>query len=339
MTIRRRALRLAAGLAAALLLISGCSGGTASKGAKKVRFTEVIHSVFYAPQYIAQAKGYFSDEGIELDFSTAQGSDKGTAAVLAGTADIALVGPETTVFVYNQDTQNKVKMFAQITSTDGSFLLARKADPQFKWSSLKGKSVIGWRVGSMPQLAAAAVLQQQGLAKGDVDYISNLAAPAMAGAFQSGQADFIQVLEPVASQLEQAGVAHVVASIGETYGPLPYTGYIASDMYIAQNPDVIQSYTNAIYRAMRYLETGDPAVIAKEIAPLFEGLDPSLIESSIRRYKAINGWKKTPVMVPAEFDKLQELMVQGGVLDAAKKAPFEKITINTFAETAVRDIR
>lgn len=321
------------------LLLTGCSrsGSTPGKTVHKVRFTEVIHSIFYAPQYVAQAKGFFKEAGIDLAFSTAQGSDRGTAALLAGTADIALVGPETTVFVHNQDTPNKVKIFAQMTATDGSFLVARRPNPDFKWADVKGKSIIGWRPGSMPQLVAAAVLKQNGV--DTVDYISNLSAPAMAGAFQSGQGEYLQVFEPIVSQLEQAGAGHMVASVGKAYGDVPYTGYVATDEYIKQHPDVVQAYTNAIYRATRYLLDTDPEVVAKEVAPFFEGTDPALLASSIRRYKEMGGWKATPVMNPADFEKLQALMVEGGVLEASKKATFNAIATNQFAERAVAEIK
>ncbi|WP_367755951.1 ABC transporter substrate-binding protein [Ammoniphilus sp. 3BR4] len=53
-----------------------------------VRFSEVIRSIFYAPQYVAMEKGFFEEEGLKVDMVTSQGSDKGAAALLAGTADI-----------------------------------------------------------------------------------------------------------------------------------------------------------------------------------------------------------------------------------------------------------
>jgi NitT/TauT family transport system substrate-binding protein len=332
------------GLLAAVLL-SGCgkgapAGNEPAQALTKVRFTEVIHSIFYAPQYVAQAKGYFQAEGIDLDFSTAQGSDKGTAALLAGTADVALVGPETTVFVYNQESPVKVKLFAQMTATDGSFLLARQPGPSFNWADLKGKSVIGWRVGSMPQMFASAAITKAGLdPKQDVDYISNLAAPAMAGAFQSGQGQYLQAYEPLAGQLEQQGEGVVVASLGQAVGNIPVTGYVATDRYIAEHPDVVQRYTNAIYRARLYLEKTDPATIAIEVAPYFEGTDVKLLAASIKRYKEIGAWKATPVMEPQDFDQLQSLMIAGGVLEPSKRAPFAKIAVNTFAEKAVQEIK
>lgn len=342
MIVHKRALaRLAVFAMAGAMLLSACSGSKgANSGAKqKVRFTEVIHSVFYAPQYVAQAKGYFEAEGIELDFSTAQGSDKGVAALLAGTADIALVGPETTVFVHNQDTPNKVKIFAQMTDKDGSFLVAKAGTTGFQWSDLKGKSVIGWRQGSMPQLVAEAVLKQKGLASGDLNYVTNIAAPAMVGAFVSDQGDYVQVFEPLVSQLEREGKGVQVAYLGDVYGKLPYTGYVATEKYLQEHADLVQRYTNAVWRATLYLLKADPEVVGNEIGKYFEGTDPKLLASSIKRYREAGAWRPTPVMTPAEFDKMQDLMIAGGVLEAGKRAPFEAIGVNTFAEKAFKEIK
>jgi len=335
---RLRLVRLLAALLVATVL-AGCGRGTTQPNDKvTVRFTEVIHSIFYAPQYVAQAKGFFEEEGLEVVASTAQGSDRGVAALLAGTADIAMVGPETTVFVYNQDSPVKVKLFAQLTARDGSFLLAReKPEGEFAWTDVKGKSIIGWRPGSMPQLVAEAILRRHGLDPDNgLEYIDNLAATAMVGAFLSGQGDYIQVFEPSVSQLVQEGHAYLVSYLGADYGPMPYTGFVATDRFIAENPDVIQRYTNAIYRAIRYVYETDPKVVAEEVAQFFEGTDVDLLAASIQRYRDEGGWVQTPVMNPADYDALQDLMIEGGVLEPHQRAPFDAIATNQFAQEAVR---
>lgn len=341
-----RSIRRAFGLLLSLLLLGACAGRGPQPGPGPdqqlvtVRFTEVIHSIFYAPQYVAQAKGFFEEEGIRLEFSTAQGSDRGVAALLAGTADIALVGPETTVFIWGQEGPVKVKMFAQMTTTDGSFLVARPGNEPFDWEQVRGKTVIGWRVGSMPQMAAARILRSHGLdPESDVNYVSNLSATAIAGAFVSGQGDYLQVFEPTASQLEQEGQGRVVASVGQELGSIPFTGYVATDAYIRENPDIVQRYTNAVYRATLYLHSTDLDIVAQEIAPYFEGTPTDLIAASLRRYLEQNTWKTTPVMEPADFEALQDLMIEGEVLNPAQRAPFEAITTNEFAERAVQTIQ
>lgn len=282
-----------------------------------VRYSEVIRSIFYAPHYIAMEKGFFEEEGIILDMNTAQGSDKGAAALLAGTADISLVGPETAIYIYNQEGDEKIKIFHQLTMKDGSFLLSRAKMDAFEWSALSGKKVIGWRPGSAPQMVMNSTLIQEGVS--DAEVVTNVAAPAMAGAFTSGQGDFIQLYEPVASTLEKEGVAHFVASMGEAFGEFPETSYVATGSFIAENPEVIQRFVNAVAKGNEWLSAASDAEIAAALSPYFEGTSDDLIISSINRYKAQDTWPANPELTPEAFEKLQSVLIENGVLKEAEK--------------------
>lgn len=131
-------------LALTLLLCAACGQ---KEELRQVTINEVTRSVFYAPLYVAASKGYFAAEGMEVEIVTGGGSDKSMTALLAGEADVALMGPETGVYVVNQGQENHPVIVAQLTKRDGSFLLGRAADPDFDWEKLRGKSVIGGRPG------------------------------------------------------------------------------------------------------------------------------------------------------------------------------------------------
>lgn len=307
----------------------------------KVRFSEVIHSVFYAPQYVAEAKGFFKDEGIELDTSTAQGSDKGMAAILAGTADIALVGPETNIFLFNQEGgAGKVKIFTQLTAADGSFMLSRQPVQNFQWSQLKGKTIIGWRPGSMPEMVLEYLLRKNGLKPGtDVTVITNIASPAMAGAFTSGQGDYITLYEPTVAQLEKAKQGYSFMSLGEAAGPFPETVYLASSQYIKDHSDLIQRYTNAIYKAQLWMQKASDADVAQALQGAFKETDIADLTTAVGRYRKANVWRPTPVPNPADIERLQDIMVDGGVLTAQKRVKYADIIDDSFAKKAMDTIK
>ena len=92
----KKTISIIAATAAAVGLISGCASSSSadSKELTKVRLNEVVHSVFYAPQYVAMANGYFEEEGLEIELSVGQGADKSMTALLSDSADIALLGTE-----------------------------------------------------------------------------------------------------------------------------------------------------------------------------------------------------------------------------------------------------
>lgn len=113
----------------------------------KVTLNEVAHSIFYAPQYVAIEEGYFVEEGIRLELVTGFGADKVMAAVLSGDADIGFMGSESSIYAYQQGANDPVVNFAQLTQRAGNFVVAREEMPDFTWSDLKGRDVLGGRKG------------------------------------------------------------------------------------------------------------------------------------------------------------------------------------------------
>ena len=111
----------------------------------KVTLNEVAHSVFYAPQYVAIEKGYFTEEGLNLTLVTGFGADKTMTAVISGEADIGFMGAEASVYAYQEGATDPVVNFAQLTQRAGNFLVAREEMPDFKWEDLKGENVLGGR--------------------------------------------------------------------------------------------------------------------------------------------------------------------------------------------------
>jgi NitT/TauT family transport system substrate-binding protein len=307
-------------LISAMLLILTVACGKNSNNQKElvtVKFSEVIRSIFYAPHYVAISKGFFKEQGLNVDMNTAQGSDKGAAALIAGTADISLIGPETTIYIYNQKGDKTLKIFHQLTSKDGSFLLSREKIDSFKWSDLKGKTVIGWRPGSAPQMVLNSTLLKEKVP--DVTVITNIAAPAMAGAFTSGQGDFIQLFEPVASTLVKEGKAYYAASMGEAFGPFPETSYVATTDFIKSNPKVIQQFSNAVAQGADWLSTASEDDISAALMPFFEGTPKDLILQSVKRYKDLGVWSAKPELTTEQFEILQSVLIQNGVLKPEEK--------------------
>ena len=113
----------------------------------KVTLNEVAHSIFYAPQYVAIEKGYFADQGLDVELVTGFGADKVLTALISGEADIGFMGAEASIYAYQEGATDPAGNFAQLTQRAGNFLVAREEMPDFQWSDLKGKKVLGGRKG------------------------------------------------------------------------------------------------------------------------------------------------------------------------------------------------
>jgi len=313
------------------LSFSGCS----SDGLKKVRLAEVTHSIFYAPMYVAINEGYFKEEGIELELTNSGGADKVMTALVSGQVDIGFMGPEAAIYVYNEGREDYAVIFAQLTQTDGSFLVGRQPEPDFKWESLEGKTIIGGRKGGVPEMTLEYVLKKHGLIPGEnVEVLTNVQFDLMAGAFTGGKEDYVTLFEPVASAMEQEGKGYIVASVGEAAGEVPYTAYAATKSFIEKNRDLIQRFVNAIYKGQQYVATHSPEEIAKAIKPSFPDTSEEMLATVVKRYKDIKAYAETPVMKESALNRLQDIMELAGELD--KRVVFEELVNNEFAENAVK---
>ncbi len=241
-----------------LTTLIGCSNQTTptqvdeSIELQTISVAEVAHSIFYAPQYVAMEMGYFAEQGIEIDLWAAQGADKTMASLLSGEVQIGLMGPEASIYIYNQGSKDYAVNFAQLTKRDGSFLVGREQNNDFEISDLAGAEIIGGRKGGVPFMTLEYVVKSSGLvvgentAAGEANVRSDVQYDVMSGAFIGGEGDYVTLFEPLATQLELAGEGYIVASIGKESGEIPYTAYNALDSYIAENEDLIQRFTNAI---------------------------------------------------------------------------------------------
>ena len=277
---------------------------------------EVAHTIFYAPQYVAIEKGYFKDLGIDLDLTLASGADKVTAAVLAGDADIGFCGSEATIYVYNGGTDDYLKTFAQATQKDGTFLVSREKYKDFKLEDLKGKTIIGGRAAGMPEMTFEYALRQNGIdPTKDVNIDTSVAFAAMSGSFIGGNGDFVTLFEPNATQVEQQGYGHVVASVGKLGGVVPYTSYSAKTSYLKKNKKVIKNFTKAIQKGLDFVHNHSDKEVAEVILDQFPDTSLNDIESAVKRYREIEAWPKTTNFSKESFDHLQDIMIDAKALE------------------------
>lgn len=304
-------------------------------GNTKVVLNEVAHSIFYAPMYVAIEEGYFEQEGIDLELVCGFGADKVMTAVLSGEADIGFMGSESSIYTYNEGAKDYVVNFAQLTQRAGNFLVSREPLSDFKWETLKDTYVLGGRKGGMPQMVFEYILKENNIyPTEDLEINQNIDFGSTAAAFSEGQGDFTVEFEPHATALEKAGKGYVVASLGEDSGYVPYTAFSAKASYIEENPQIIQSFTNALQKGMDYVQSHTPEEIAKVIAPQFEETDLDTITTIVKRYYDQDTWKSDLIFEEESFDLLQDILDSAGEL--TKRAPYKDLVNTDFAKEAAK---
>ena len=295
-----------------------------NKKLQKIKVAEVAHTVFYAPWYVAIEKGFFEDEGLDVEVILTPGADKVTAAVLSKDVDIGFSGSEATIYVYNGGEKDYLKTFAQATQKDGSFIVSRKKIDNFKLEDLKGKTIIGGRAGGMPEMTLEWILKENNIApKKDVNIDTSVAFAAMGSSFIGGNGDFVSLFEPTALQIEKEGYGYVVASLGELGGVVPYTSFSARKSYIKNNKQTIEKFRKALQRGLDYVEKESNEQIAKDILKQFPDTSQNDLTKVIKRYKSINAWPKTTEFKEESWNHLQDIMIEAGQLET--KVPYNEL--------------
>ena len=300
----------------------------------KVTLNEVAHSIFYAPQYVAIEEGYFEEEGLDLTLVTGFGADKVLTALISGEADIGFMGAEASIYACQEGATDPAVNFAQLTQRAGNFLVAREEMPDFKWEDLKGKKVLGGRKGGMPEMVFEYILKKNGIdPQKDLTIDQSIDFGSTAAAFTGDDsAAYTVEFEPSATILEKEGAGHVVASLGEASGYVPYTSYSVKTSYMKENPEIIQKFTNALQKGMDYVQSHTPEEIAEVIAPQFKETDIDTITTIVKRYYDQDTWKENLIFKKDSFELLQDILEDAGEL--TDRTAYENLVHTEYAQKA-----
>ena len=330
-------------LAAAVILavtalpatVFAAKDGESKEELTKVTLNEVAHSIFYAPQYVAIEEGYFAEEGLDLTLVTGFGADKTMTAVISGEADIGFMGAEASIYAYQEGATDPVVNFTQLTQRAGNFLVAREEMPDFSWDDLRDTRVLGGRKGGMPEMVFEYILKNHNIdPASDLEIDQSIDFGSTAAAFTGDMsADFTVEFEPSATALEKEGKGYVVASLGVDSGYVPYTSYSAKTSFLNENPQIIQSFTNALQKGMDYVQSHSPEEIAQVISPQFPETDMDTLTTIVKRYYEQDTWKENLVFEKDSFELLQDILEGAGELE--KRVDYEQLVTTEFANAAI----
>lgn len=292
----------------------------------KVKVAEVTHSLFYTPMYVADALGFFEEEGLDVEIILTSGANNVAAAVMSGDVQIGFCGSEQSLYVYNEGAKDYLINFAGMTKRDGSFLVSREPIKDFKLSNISGE-VLGGRNGGMPAMTLNYTLFENKV--NSVSVNTNFDFAALSGAFIGGNGNFVTLFEPNALNLEKEGYGYVVASIGSLGGEVPYTTFNALKSYIENNSDVIEKFTKAIQKGLDYTHNHTNQELAHLMINYFPDTSLNDIETVIGRYRDIDSWYKTTYITKEGYEHMQDIVEYNGFLD--KRVDYNIVVNNKYS--------
>jgi len=299
---------------------------------RPLRVVVAFHSIFYAPLPVAIRGGHFAAEGLEVDPETPALAGGTVDALLSGGADVSLSGIMRSFELLDRGGARLVH-FAAVNDRNGFFLLSREPRPSFAWSDVVGRTIISFGGAPTPWLCMQAVLRRHGVDPARVMFRRDLPTPDAIAAFRAGQGDFIEHGPPVIDQLVADGTGHLVASMGEATGPVPFSSFMATPEMLTKQRDVLIRFVRGLYRAQRWMAASTAQEIAAVVAPVFGDIDPAIRVAAVERYLKQSTWARDPVLTRTGYDTLQEILLSAGFIK--KPHPFDALVDTDIARAAV----
>jgi NitT/TauT family transport system substrate-binding protein len=299
---------------------------------RPLRVVVAFHSIFYAPLPVAIRGGHFAAEGVEVDPETPALAAGTVDALQSGVADISLSGIMRSFQLVDRGGARLVH-FAAVNDRNGFFLLSREPRPRFAWPDVVGRTIISFGGAPTPWLCMQAVLRRHGVDPARVTFRRDLSTPDAIAAFRAREGDFIEHGPPVIDQLIADGTGHLVASMGEATGPVPFSSLMATPETLTKQRDVLIRFVRGLYRAQRWMAATTAQEIAAVVAPVFPDIEPSVRVAAIERYLRQSTWATDPVLTRAGYETLQEILLSAGFIK--KPHPFESLIDTEIARAAV----
>jgi len=299
---------------------------------RPLRIVVAFHSIFYAPLPVAIRGGHFAAEGVEVDPETPALAAGTVDALLSGVADVSLSGIMRSFQLVDRGGARLVH-FAAVNDRNGFFLLSREPRPRFAWLDVVGRTIISFGGAPTPWLCMQAVLRRHGVDPARVTFRRDLSTPDAIAAFRAREGDFIEHGPPVIDELIADGTGHLVASMGEATGPVPFSSLMATPETLTKQRDVLIRFVRGLYRAQRWMAASTAREIAAVVEPVFGDIEPAVRTAAVERYLRQSTWATDPVLTRAGYETLQEILLSAGFIK--KPHPFESLVDTEIARAAV----
>jgi NitT/TauT family transport system substrate-binding protein len=288
----------------------------------EIRIMFSRYSAFYSPLIATRAAGFLSDEGLAATFSIASPGEVPRARLSDGSVHLIQSAPGASFAPLERGETSEIVHFAQINQRDGFLLAARAPDPAFRWDKLAGARVLVDH-GAQPLAMFKFALHRQGVEFGKLVAIDAGTSEQMVSAFRAGEADYVHLQGPAPQQLEKDGAGHVVASVGEAFGPVAFSSLCATRGWLAS--DMAQAFMRAYRKAQAWVLDAPADEVARVEGPYFEGIDADVLERTIAFYQQLGNWSRTPEIPRDAYEVTLDVFAHSGLI--TRRHPYDAVVV------------
>jgi NitT/TauT family transport system substrate-binding protein len=295
---------------------------------------ETLRAPFYAPFYVALARGAFAAEGVDVRFVTSPTPDAATDGLSQGSVDVGWGGPMRAIMMHERQPELDLVCFCEVVTRDPFFLVGRAPRPDFKPADLSSL-----RLGSVAEVLTPWLCLQDDLRRAGVDpaavrRVSDASMVDNVAALARGDLDVVQLLQPWVEAVVESGAGHVWSAAADR-GPTSYTTLYARRAVLEARSDELLRMIRAMLRAQKWLHAHDGAAIAAAIGEFFPAVPPGRLAAMTDRYKRLGIWGRNPFLPRDGFDRLRTACLSGGLVMRAPR--WEQVVDMRLALAAIAE--
>jgi NitT/TauT family transport system substrate-binding protein len=307
--------------------------------AEKLTVAEGAHVIGYLAVYIAQSEGFFAKEGLDVDIVPTRGSAQAVAAIVGGSADVALatVSDIANAVAHGRD----LKLIAAITDQPQMMLtvstefakkhnLSASSSLEQKVKALKGGKFGVSTPGSMTDDVIRTLLKMAGLSPDQDAQILALGGKGgeMLSALSRNSIDGFVLSPPAGNQAEAEGKGIVLVNLmsGEVpkYRDMMFQVVASTPSNIKSKHDQLTTFVKAIAQAQNLIAKDKPKAL--ELGQrAFPNIDPKVLKSAFNI--AYDSFSKNPVIPEAGVNKALDFVPKKG-----------SVTANTLTDNSIANI-
>jgi NitT/TauT family transport system substrate-binding protein len=331
----------AAALAAGVL--AGSLAGAvpaAAQAPTKVRLTIPVTALSMTPVYLAQARGYFAEEGLEVTTTTTGGSGPDIRALIAGEVDFTFT-PGDNVLLAFQEGKRLVMVMSGLNRLFINWAMHRDVARERgitdttplgeKLKALKGLTVGVTTPGALTAHLAAFVIRKAGYTpQQDVKILPVGAGPTWLAALENRKVDVALTATPTPETAIQRGYA--IMFIDNAKGEDPsFTEFLMANLItrpdvIEKRPELVRHMVRALVRANQWARSTSPDEVAAALRPTFAQTDPVIHLTGVKA--VLPALSLTGRTTERSFQATHEVLDQAGLLKS--RAGFADVVSNDF---------
>jgi len=280
------------------------------------------HSAFYSPLLAAIAGGFLKDEGFEPSYAVAPPGRTVAQFIASGDIDVAQSAVSASWTALQQGRQPPMVHFAQINQRDGFLIAGRSADSSFQWDKLLSGGFM-FVHGGQPQAMLAYAMHLRGVDLAKAKGLDRGSTDQMLSAFRAGEGDWFHEQAPYPQQLEQEGVARVIASVGEVIGPVAFSSVAASAEWL-RRPEA-KRFMRAYRKARAWANSATPAEIAAAEQSMFPGIHRNALTRAIEYYQRLGTWGGGVSIPPQPYETALDVFSHSQLI--TRRYPYDQVVV------------